>query len=127
MPAVKLNALERIVASNVLPAHGSFLEMRSMKKARAALDFSDEEVERFIQKPDPKKPANEQLILFTPEGMASAKEIDLGEVAHELLKNTLKRLNDEKKLESQHLTLYAKMSGEQLDGAPASAPEAKKQ
>lgn len=105
---VKLNALERLVAQNVLPKEQNYLNMRAVKKANETLDLTEEEIKKYIL-PPPKDAPPSSTIQFTKEGVSIETEIELGEIAYGLLKIALKSLNEQSKLKPEYLTLYEKI------------------
>lgn len=112
MTMANLNALERIVAQNILPHQGNYMNMRALKTAQKELDLTDEEVKKYVIPPSATAedgPQGKQQINFTKEGTETTKEIELGEIAYGLLKIALKQLNEAQTLKPEHMTLYAKI------------------
>ena len=97
----KLNLLERLMALQLLPAEGNFATLKSLRVAKETLSLTEEEVKEFefIQEDGHAK--------WNIKG-AEQREIELGEFAVEAIKNKLKKLDEENKLEEKHLSIYEK-------------------
>lgn len=98
---VKLNVLERLVLSNVLPKEGNFTTLRLVRLLREALSFDELEHKKlgFIQDGDQVK-WNEKAKVV--------KGFKIGEKMMDLISETLKKLDKEEKLRDEHFSLYEK-------------------
>ena len=96
-----LTVRERIILLSVLPAQGDFTTLKIVRKLREDLSFNEEE--------------HKALQFKTVEGgmqwiqqAEKDADINVGEKATDVVKETLKKLNDEKKLTMDHMGLYEK-------------------
>ena len=99
---MKLNVIERLLLLGILPNEGSFTNLKIIRKARESLSFDEKEnkVLKFDQK------ENGQ-ISWVPNAIED-KEINVGEIASELIKKELKKLDKEEKLTNEHFSTYEK-------------------
>ena len=95
-----LSVLERVILGQILPSESNFATLRIVRDLRGQLSFSEAELAEFSI-----KQAGEQL---TWDPASAEKEIEIGERATDLIVESLKKLNDEKKLSEQHFSLYEK-------------------
>lgn len=97
---MELNVLERMLLLNLLPAEGSFTNLKLLRTARENLSFTEEENKQlnFRQKGD--------QILWTDS--VDEKEIKIGEVVTQMIVKALQKLNKEEKLKTEHMSLYEK-------------------
>ena len=103
---MKLNVLERITALGIMPEAGNFVTLRIMNDLREGLGFTEAELKEFnIQYGQGK---NKDQITWDAKGLKEEREIKIGEKATDILVETLKNLDKEKKLTNQHFTLYEK-------------------
>lgn len=104
---MELTVAERLVLANVLPAEGNFTTLRLVRKLREALSFDDAEHKEleFAQAGD--------RISWNPEKAEKLmKDVEVGEIMTQTIKDALKKMNDEKKLKEEHISLYEKFIGE---------------
>lgn len=98
---VPLTVLERLVLLNVLPKEGNFTTIKLLRKLRENLSFDEAENKalNFVQDGD-------QVTWDVDEAAKITRHIQIGEKMTDLIHDALKKLNDEKKLTDQHLSLY---------------------
>lgn len=99
----ELTVLERLVLLNILPKEGDFTTIKLMRKLRESLSFDEEELKKieFIQDGDQTRwneAATKDML----------KPIQIGEKMTDIVHDALKKLNDEKKLTNEHVSLYEK-------------------
>ncbi len=99
-----LSLQERLVLLNGLPAQGDFATLRIVHDLR--MDLAPDEAESVACE---LKQTGDRLN-WNPE-KAVDKDITLGGVATALIVTTLQRLNAEKKLTENHLSVYEKFMG----------------
>jgi len=100
---MKLTVLERIILLGVLPAEGNFLTLKIVRKLREALSFTEDEHKTL------EITQNGDTIRWKGENEDPAgKEIEIGEKATDLIVESLKQLDEQKKLTEQHFSLYEK-------------------
>ena len=102
---MKLNVLERIVASQILPKEGSFTNLKLIRVTKEELSFTEEENKalEFTQ-------VGERL--NWKEGIVKDKEFYFGEVVTKLIVDKLKELDKSEDLTENHFSLYEKFIGE---------------
>jgi len=98
---MKLGVFDRLILLNILPKEGDFTTLKIIRTMRESLSFSEEEHKalQFVQL--------EQNIQWKQEA-DKPKDINFGEKATDLIVEALKKLNDDKKLTEQHISLYEK-------------------
>lgn len=104
---MELTVAERLVLANVLPAEGNFTTLRLVRKLREDLSFDDKEHKEleFVQ-------AGDKISWNPVKAETLMKDVEVGEIMTETIKEALKKLNDEKKLKDEHISLYEKFIGE---------------
>lgn len=96
---MKLSILERITLLGILPAEGDVVTIRVLTKLKRDLGFTEQEIKDFnIQSADGK--------ISWQNG--AEVEIEIGERATDIIKDALKKLNDEKRLREETLPVYDK-------------------
>ena len=99
----ELAVVERLVLLNILPKEGDFTTIKLMRKLRESLSFDEDELKivQFVQDGD--------QVTWNVAGAASIlKQCQIGEKMADTIHDTLKKLNDEKKLTEQHFSVYEK-------------------
>lgn len=98
---MELNVLERLLLLNILPAEGDFTTIKIVRTLREELSFTEEEHERLqVNVSDGK--------VQWDMGKEVLRNFVFGNKARDLISEDLKKLNVEKKLTEQHLSLYEK-------------------
>ena len=97
----ELTVLERLVLLSVLPKEGDFTTLKLVRKLCENLSFDEGEHEKlkFIQDGDQVR---------WNESALPPKRVSIGEKMADLIREALKKLNDEKKLREEHFSLYEK-------------------
>ena len=98
---MELTVVERLLLQGLLPQEANFTNLKLIRIAREDLSFNEEENRQLNFKQD-----GEQ-VQWNPD-VNILKEVNIGEVATGMIVEALKKLNDEGKLQEQHLTLYEK-------------------
>jgi hypothetical protein len=106
---VPLSVFERIVLINVLPREGDFRTLKILRELREALAFSEEE-NAALQF----QTGSEGLVRWQAEADVP-KDVPIGEIAHGVIVDTLRRLDASKKLKEEHMGLYERF----VEGAAA--------
>ncbi len=101
---MKLNVEERVVLPGILPQQGDFATMGLMRALQIALIFNDDDIAKA--KLEVEKSGNVKW-----GDVAVTKEIEIGETTKSIVAVVLKKLDDEKALTRNHVTLYAKFVG----------------
>jgi hypothetical protein len=97
---MKLNILERLTLLNILPEENNYVTLKIIGELKKDLSFTEEEIKRYKFK-------NFEDGRVTWDMKADdEKDINIGEKASDIIKESLNKLNDQKKLKEQHLTVY---------------------
>ena len=103
---MKLTIPERFIMLGVLPSEGNFVTLRVVRDLYKNLSFSEEEIKEYSIK------------IATNNGVSNAnwdvekgnvaKEIKIGEMATQIIVDQLKKMNTEKRLKPNMMTVYEK-------------------
>lgn len=96
---MKLNVSERVTLLSCLPEQGDFVTLKIVRKLREALAFDEDEISRMNVKQD------DGRITWNPAA-DEGKDVVVGEKAHDIVSDCLRKLDQEKKLTAQHCSLY---------------------
>lgn len=98
---MNLNVLDRMLLLEFLPREGDIASLRILETLRLSIGFSEDEFKEFNLK------TSEETGLTTWE---NDKEVDvpIGEKATDIIVDTLKKLDREKKLPNTAIELYDK-------------------
>lgn len=100
---VALTVSQRMALISILPIRGNYVDMIMLKSLKDKLDLTDKEVE--VLKVRANGPG--RIIWSTEEEKKLGPlKYDIGEGVEVILYTTLKELNDSKRLEESHLSLY---------------------
>jgi len=104
----ELSVLERLVLLGILPKEGDFVTLKLVRKLRENLSFDEAEIKElnFIQDGDQVR-WNEKADIV--------KRINIGDRMNVLIYETLKKLDNEKKLREEHFSLYEKFVEKKQD------------
>lgn len=99
---MKLNVMERLMTLNLLPASGSFANIKLLRVAKENLSFDDLEHKKlkFVQ--------NGETLNWDQSADVGEKEIVLGEVVTQMIVKELKKLDEGEKLTEQHFSVFEK-------------------
>lgn len=104
MSKYKLNVSERISLMKVLPLEGNFLTLKVLRGLNDALGIAEADFKKFeIKQVD-------GLISWGDEGKKEV-EVEIGDKAAEIVKETLAKLSEENKLTQQLFSVYEKFIG----------------
>ena len=98
---MNLSVLERIQLLQFLPREGDIITLRILQTLRLTLGFKEEEIKEF------RLDTNDETGITTWD---SSKDVDIpiGEKATDIILDSLKKLNMEKKLPENAILLYEK-------------------
>jgi len=98
---MKLNLLERFKILQMLPQEGNFVTLNIVKTLQENLAPTEEEFKKYeiIQEGEQTK--------WNEKGLEE-KEIVIGEKATDIIVEALEKLDKEKKITPQHITIYKK-------------------
>ena len=108
---MKLNLLERLTILNILPREGNFATLKILRDVQGVLSPSEAEFKEFGITTELNKETNQTQTNWNKKGIEE-REINIGEKANDIIVETLKKLNDEKKLNPQHMSAYEKFVGD---------------
>lgn len=95
-----LTLSDRFAVLGILPAQGNFATLKIVRKLREQLSLTETEIKEYkvVQ-------IGEQI---TWENGEKTVEMEFGEYAETMIKERLKTMNEEDKLEDKHFALYEK-------------------
>lgn len=102
---MKLTILERLMLLGLLPREGNVLTLKIVRDLKSVLSFSEEEIKEYELKSPTDNP---NVFTWKKEANTVTAEVKIGEVAHSIIVEALKKLNDEKKLTEAHISIYDK-------------------
>ncbi len=115
-----LTVFERLLLLNILPAEGDITALRILRKLRETLSFSEEEhallkfryggddlPDQEDLPEDQRKKVPEGQVFWVQEAV-EPKDIEITGKAFHIVSETLKKLNDCRKLRQEHVPLYEK-------------------
>ena len=100
---MELGILDRISLLNILPVEGDVVTVRILKKLRADLGFTEEEIKNH------KISSAENRVVWEETGYKV--DISIGEKATDIIKDAFKKLDREKKIREEMLPLYETFMG----------------
>jgi uncharacterized protein YjaG (DUF416 family) len=95
---MKLGIQDRIILLNVLPAEGDVTTLRIIRKLKEDLGFTEKELK------ENEIISTEGKITWKPSDYQ--KDVQIGEKASDLIKDSLTELSKQKKLQEMHLNVY---------------------
>ncbi len=98
---MKLTVKDRIVLVSILPAESDFRTMKTVMKLREALLLSEAEATEFAFENDGTS------MKWNAKGN-EAVEIEVGELAKEVIVKQLKKLDEQQKLTTDHMDVWEK-------------------
>jgi len=99
---MKLTVAERFALQGVLPQESNFVTLRVLSALREALSFGEDEIQGLSLMTE-----GEQ-VKWDSEADGEGTEIEVGELATQIIRDALVALDKGNKLSVQHLTLYEK-------------------
>lgn len=98
----QMTILERFALLELLPKEGNFITLKIIRLLRERLALSEEEIKEYGIQRD-----GEQLS-WNPEMNHVQKEIEISDLAKEIIVANLKRLDDQQKLADNQFSLFEK-------------------
>jgi hypothetical protein len=99
---MKLNVMERLIAASLLPAEGSFLNLKLLRVTKESLSFDDSENKKLNFRQE-----GEQL-LWDDAANILDKDVNIGDIVTAMIVKVLKEMNDKEELKEEHVSLYEK-------------------
>lgn len=101
---MKLDVMERIVLSGLLPQEGNFKTLKLLRVLREDLSFNDIENQKlkFVQEAE--------QVQWNDVGARDIGEVEIsiGEIMTETIKDKLKEMDEKKELKNDYFSLYEK-------------------
>jgi len=104
---MELTVIERLLTINLLPTEGNLTTIKLCRVAREALSFTEEEHKELNFRQE--GTGDQTRTLWNP--VEIVKDIKLGEVMTEKIKEALKKKNEDKTLTDEDVSLYEKFVG----------------
>lgn len=103
---VSLSVLERILLINLLPAESDILTLKVVRKTKDLVGFTEDELKVLEFRNEEK---NGQVITKWKFDAVEKKSFDIDSKVVEMIADGLKKLNEQKKITENHLSLYEKI------------------
>ena len=100
----KFNLHERFVFLSLLPKEENFSTLRIVRNVKKDVGVTEEEYKYYNI-----VPSESGRVSFDPEKSLEEKEFEIGEIATQLVKTALEKLDKEKKLTEEHVSIYEKL------------------
>jgi hypothetical protein len=108
---MELKTYERLILLNALPREGDITTLKIIRKLREDLSFSEAEHKALnITDKNPQTGDVDGLVYWNHEADIP-KDVQIGEKAMDIIKNTFEMLNKQKKLREEHLDIYERFIG----------------
>ena len=104
---MKLNVMERLMALGVLPKEGDYTTLNVIRKAQELLSFTEEEIAKYKFKNIPTEDGKSQQTQWD-SSVEQVTDLRLGNKAISLIAEELEKMDKDKKLTPQHLSLFEK-------------------
>lgn len=101
-----LSVMERLMILQILPKESDFITLKILRSLKDVVGFGEEEHREY------KFTAGDGGVVRWDADAVQEKELLIGEKAHDIVAEALKRLNDQKKLTEAHMSLYEKFMGD---------------
>ena len=101
MKKVVLKVAERVILMGLLPGGGDYLTYKIVHELKENVGFSEEDIKKFNIRQD------NELLLWDRD-KEDDKEIEYGEKAEEIIREALKKLDEDKKINEKNISLYEK-------------------
>ena len=98
---MKLSVLERFKALQVLPQKGNFVTLNVIRKAQELLSFTEEEIKKY-------KFRTENDKTFWDDKIEQITDLRLGNKAISIIGEELEKLNNDKKLTLEQMSIFDK-------------------
>jgi len=104
-----LSAKERITLLGILPGQGNFRTLSAVQKLRDNLIFTEQEAKTWEIRQE------EDRVFWNPEKTKDV-DIQIGEIGLEVIEESLSNLDKDKKLTTDHLSLWDKFIENKKEG-----------
>ena len=103
---MKLSILERILIQGLLPQETNYVNFKVLNVLRSELSFSEDEIKNYNIKDNFDVTGKNTITWDDKEEVQ--KEVNVGEKAWEIIREALVKLDKDKKLTTQTVSLYEK-------------------
>jgi len=103
---MKLSVLERLMALQVLPKEGDYVTLNVIRKAQEMLSFTEDEVAKYKFKNIPGEGGSQQT--QWDNKVEQVTDIRLGNKAISIIGEELEKMDKNKKLTPQHVSIFEK-------------------
>ena len=103
---MKLTIGERIRVSEILPEKSNYETIKTIKKLISDLEPSEKEAKKYNIRTEKDKGSGHSFIKW--ENKNGTEEVEIGEMAHDVITNALNKLEKENELTDRDYTLYEK-------------------
>jgi len=103
---MKLSVLERIITLRVLPKEGNYVTLNVVRKAQEMLSFTEDEVAKYKFKNIPGEGGSQQT--QWDNKVEQVTDIRLGNKAISIIGEELEKMDKNKKLTPQHVSIFEK-------------------
>lgn len=100
---MNLSIPERLIIMSILPIEGSYATLRILQNLKLSLSFTEEEIKEWQIVPDMER----QRTTWNDKVLGEA-DIPIGEKATDIIVEALAKLNRDKKLPMQAMSVYEK-------------------
>ena len=106
---MKLNILDRIMLSNILPKEGTFANLRLLRIVKEEISFNEEENKQLnFRQEGPQLMWESKIVDGKQVDMFPERDFRIGDVVIKLIRTELESLNSQAKLTEQHFSIYEK-------------------
>ena len=103
---MKLSVIERLMALGVLPKEGDYTTLNVIRKAQEMLSFTEEEIAKYKFKNIQVEGGGQQTQWDSK--IEQVVDLRLGAKAISIIGEVLEKMDKDKKLTPQHMTIYEK-------------------
>jgi len=103
---MKLSVLERLKALDVLPQEGNYVTLNVIRKAQEMLSFTEEEIAKYKFKNIQVEGGGQQTQWDSK--IEQVVDLRLGAKAISIIGEVLEKMDKDKKLTPQHVSIYEK-------------------
>ena len=99
---MRLTVGERLAVQGLLPKESNFITLRVLNRLREELSFDEDEIKALSLT------ESGGQVSWNPEVDGKGIEVEIGDLATQIIHDALVALDKESKLTAQHVTLYEK-------------------
>ena len=99
---MKLNVLERLIVLNLLPAEGSFANLKILRVVKEELSFDEKEHKALGFNQDG------EHLTWRQDANVPDKDVKFGEIATQMVVKKLEEMDKKEELKNEHFSVYEK-------------------